>query len=213
MVEKVEIGDATLYLGDSLTWLERAPPCFRVDALITDPPYGVGFQGKVTKHSDERGRETYEDTDDTFENVVLPIVQNALSRADRAAIFPGVRRLQAYPQARDIGGIVCPNGGGRSSWGFGCYHPVLFYGNNPHKGARPTATVIYHPGMHVTGERNGHPCPKPIAFMEWVVSLASLESHTVFDPFMGSGTTGVACVNLGRKFIGIEIERKYFDIA
>ena len=58
-----------------------------------------------------------------------------------------------------------------------------------------------------------HPCPKPESFMRWMVGKASLPDETVLDPFMGSGTTGVACMNLGRRFIGIEIEPKYFDIA
>jgi site-specific DNA-methyltransferase (adenine-specific) len=49
--------------------------------------------------------------------------------------------------------------------------------------------------------------------MEWLVNRASRSGETILDPFMGSGTTGVACANLGRKFIGIEIEPKYFDIA
>ena len=49
--------------------------------------------------------------------------------------------------------------------------------------------------------------------MKWLVSLASDIRETILDPFMGSGTTGVACIKLGRKFIGIEIEPKYFDIA
>jgi len=57
-----------------------------------------------------------------------------------------------------------------------------------------------------------HPTQKPVALMEWCVGFLP-DAHTVFDPFMGSGTTGVACVNLGRKFIGIEIEPRYFDIA
>jgi len=59
----------------------------------------------------------------------------------------------------------------------------------------------------------GHPSQKPIKLMQEVVSHATKHGDMVFDPFMGSGTTGVACANLGRKFIGIEIERKYFDIA
>ena len=54
---------------------------------------------------------------------------------------------------------------------------------------------------------------KPTKLMDRVVSDYSRDGATVSDPFMGSGTTGVACANLGRKFIGIEIERKYFDIA
>ena len=55
-----------------------------------------------------------------------------------------------------------------------------------------------------------HPTQKPIRLIEWCIEKTA---GSVIDPFMGSGTTGVACANLGRKFIGIEIERKYFDIA
>ena len=63
-------------------------------------------------------------------------------------------------------------------------------------------------------EKNGHPCPKPIGQMKWLVHRVSpFGDETVLDPFAGSGTTGVACMNLGRKFIGIEIEPKYFDIS
>ena len=211
-MRKEVIGDCTLYLGDCL---EVMPTLGKVDAVVTDPPYGVGFKGKVTKHSDKRGGLSYEDGEDIINDVVLPAITQAIASANRAVVFPGTRNMQRYPTAKDIGGIICPNGGGHSSWGFGCYHPVLFYGSSPHVGSRPTATVIYHPGMHVTGEAigNNHPCPKPIAFMEWVLSIGSLPDETVLDPFMGSGTTGVACVKLGRRFIGIEINGQYFDIA
>ena len=58
---------------------------------------------------------------------------------------------------------------------------------------------------------NGHPAEKPVDLLLWILKITAAE--TILDPFMGSGTTGVACVNLGRKFIGIEIEEKYFDIA
>jgi DNA modification methylase len=58
-----------------------------------------------------------------------------------------------------------------------------------------------------------HPCQKPVALQTWVLGLRWTPQGTILDPFMGSGTTGVACMNLGRKFIGIEIEPKYFDIA
>jgi site-specific DNA-methyltransferase (adenine-specific) len=194
------------------------PTLGKVDAVVTDPPYGVSFTGKVTKHTNNSGGDAYVDTEENFRNVVLPAISIALDCADRAAIFTGTRHLDEYPKARDIGGITCPNGGGRSAWGFGCYHPVAFYGSSPYiaagLGARPTATVMYHPGMHVTGENNNeHPCPKPIAFMEWALGVASLPGHSILDPFMGSGTTGVAAVKLGRRFIGIEIEPRYFDIA
>ena len=57
-----------------------------------------------------------------------------------------------------------------------------------------------------------HPTQKPVAVMKWVIDLCP-KADTILDPFMGSGTTGVAAVQMGRKFIGIEREPKYFDIA
>jgi DNA modification methylase len=64
----------------------------------------------------------------------------------------------------------------------------------------------------MNAERVGHPTQKPLKVMEWCLTFVP-GTCQILDPFMGSGTTGVACMNLGRKFIGIEIERKYFDIA
>ena len=64
------------------------------------------------------------------------------------------------------------------------------------------------------GEQRGHhPTEKPVGLMKWCIEQLPADCSTIFDPFMGSGTTGVACMNLGRKFIGIEIEPKYFEIA
>ena len=66
-------------------------------------------------------------------------------------------------------------------------------------------TVSSYPGKH--------PCEKPLAMMEHIIAASSRPGDVVLDPFMGSGTTGVACVKLGRKFIGIELDPGYFDIA
>ena len=67
--------------------------------------------------------------------------------------------------------------------------------------------------MHVTGENNGHPCPKPIAFMQWLMNLAALPGEIVIDPFCGSGTTLVAAKNAGLGAIGVEIDERYCEIA
>lgn len=64
-----------------------------------------------------------------------------------------------------------------------------------------------------SGEFRVHPNEKPIKLVNRFIRLHTIEGQTVLDPFMGSGTTGVACAKMGRKFIGIEIEPKYFDIA
>jgi site-specific DNA-methyltransferase (adenine-specific) len=84
-------------------------------------------------------------------------------------------------------------------------------GHNPDK-----KTAIYLPGVFQIPvppmtERE-HSTQKPTQLLEEIVKVAPF-GETVLDPFMGSGTTGVACINLGRKFVGVEIERKYFDIA
>lgn len=67
--------------------------------------------------------------------------------------------------------------------------------------------------VKTTPANNGHPCPKDVRWGTWLINKFSKTGKTILDPFMGSGTTGVACVQTGRKFIGIEIEPKYFDIA
>ena len=73
---------------------------------------------------------------------------------------------------------------------------------------------LWH-GMMRSGEKgeNYHPTQKPVALQEWLLTLRWTPRGTILDPYMGSGTTGVACANLGRKFIGIEIDERYFQIA
>ena len=60
---------------------------------------------------------------------------------------------------------------------------------------------------------NHHPTCKPVKLMSWLITLGSREGQLVLDPFAGSGTTGVACKLLGRRFVGIEMEQEYVDIA
>ena len=64
-----------------------------------------------------------------------------------------------------------------------------------------------------SGERRAHPTQKPVVLMGKIIRLLTIAGDRVLDPYMGSGTTGVACAKMGRKFIGIEIEREYFDVA
>ena len=212
---KETIGDATLYLGDCLEILPTLP---KVDAVVTDPPYGVGLKKKTSRYSVSASSDAYDDD----ASKVMPIVKSAvvlcIELARSVVITPGVRNLHQYPPSASIGTIYSPGAGGRDSWGFGCNNPILFYGKCPYlatgKGSRPNSFASYAANPYDYNEKgNNHPCPKPVAWMEWLVGRASLEGETILDPFVGSGTTGVACANLGRKFIGIEIEERYFDIA
>ena len=215
--ETVKIGTATLYRGDCM---EVLPTLGRFDAVITDPPYGIelgstsgaGFASK--NHAHGLKLDAYEGFADTYEQFVcevVPALNLAISNAERAAIFTGQHiHEQAKPDA--IGGIYCPAAAGRHCWGFKTFIPLLLYGKAPdlHKGSKPTCLVS---NEKVDKLSIGHPVPKPLGWMLWTVDLVSRKTESILDPFMGSGTTGVAAIQLGRTFTGIEREPKYFDIA
>jgi len=185
----------------------------KVDSLITDPPYGVGLTKRVTKNTTRTASTLYRDDPEFVKTVIIPRVKLAISRVSCAAITPGSRMLFHYPEPVEVGCMFFPNGTGRSRWGFNCHNPILYYGKDPYLakglGSRPNSMAR----TYCKTEKIDHPCPKPLVWIQWMVKRASLPDQTVIDPFMGSGTTGVACIQLGRKFIGIELEPKYFRIS
>lgn len=210
---KEVIGDAELWLGDCM---EILPMLGKVDAVITDPPYGVGLAGKSNKWRPEMSG-GYVSFDDTPENVsanVIPRFAAALAMAGRAVLTPGNRMAHSYPQPDAMGGVFNRCGAGSGKWGFECVAPVYYYGKDPYltngMGRRPNG---WDQPVNDYAEKSDHPCPKPIGMMLWLVERGALLGELVLDPFMGSGTTGIACLQLGRAFIGIEREPKYFDIA
>jgi DNA modification methylase len=195
--------------------MDVLPTLPKVDAVVTDPPYGVNYKGSVTKSTvdAEHGYSNYEDTPENVETIIVPRFILALSIADRAALTPGIANHRMYPKPSAEGVFWYPAGANAGPWGFVMHQPIFYYGKCTYlavgRGSMPTG---FKTGEQA--EKNGHPCPKPIRATEWMVNRVSIATgETILDPFMGSGTTGVACVNLGRKFIGIEKEPKYFDIA
>ena len=214
MPEKVVIGNAELWLGDCR---EVLPMIGGVDAVVTDPPYGVGLAGKRTKRKaslvNTGYEESFQDTPEYVAEIVAGVVSSCVKRFGRVVVTPGTRNMYRYPEPSEIGCVFNPSGAGLGRWGFICFQPILYYGRDPYlahgMGQRPN-------GFHdiAAGDKSeGHPCAKPVRWMNWLINKATLKGETVLDPFMGSGTTGVAAINLGRKFIGIEIEPKYFEIA
>lgn len=135
---------------------------------------------------------------------------HARSISNGVLVFCAGTKIGAFPEPDAIGGVYLPSGCGRSSWGFTGLALCMLYGQAPalEKGAKPTVLRSTE-----RADKNGHPCPKPIGWMRWAVSMASLDSETVIDPFMGSGTTLRAAKDLGRRAIGIEIEERYCEIA
>ncbi len=200
----------TLYNADSREIL----PLVSDYVLITDPPYGValGVDKDMRGGQHGLGKGAYHGFGDSYEEwcaSVLPIIYDAVKRAKRAAVFTGPH-LQEQPKATAIGGIYCPAGAGRHSWGFKTLLPVLFYGTAPNLnlGAKPNTLQ-----SSATADKNGHPCPKPLEWMTWLIGLATESTDVVLDPFAGSGTTLRAAKDMNRRAIGIEINEAYCEIA
>jgi site-specific DNA-methyltransferase (adenine-specific) len=173
-----------------------------VDAVITDPPYG---------NSTEYG--VYIDTKDNLRQLVSAFMPQATRIGKSVFVTSGVANMWLYPEPTWTLSWVNPAGVGSSSWGFTCWQPILAYGRDPYlqdgKGRRPDTLFQ----MKTDKDKNDHPCAKPDNVMRWIIERTTREDDLILDPFMGSGTTGVACVKEGRKFIGIEIDESYYAIA
>lgn len=212
-MRKEVIGNATLYLADCR---EVLPTLGRVGAVVTDPPYGVNLgqhdaaKEKRPQFLAKQGYSTYDDTEENLLTIVVPAITLALSIADRGLVFCAGVNVWHFPRASAIGGVYLPAGCGRNTWGFASLAHCLLYGSAPdlNLGAKHTAIRSAE-----AADKNGHPCPKPTGWMNWAVGLASRPGECVLDPFMGSGTTGVSCMHMGRLFVGIEQDAEYFDIA
>jgi len=207
-------GGITIYHGDCREILPAIPMC---DLLLTDPPYGV----RLGNHTDakrirpgvglkKQAYESYDDTLDNFISIVVPAVTIALGAVSRGIVFCADKNLRLLPAPNAISAIFLPAGLGRTPWGFRNLAHFALYGTAPdlNLGAKNTAIRSTE-----AAEKNGHPCPKPLGWMKWLVTLGSRQGETVLDPFMGSGTTLVAARLQGRRAVGIEIEEKYCEIA
>lgn len=186
-----KIGDATLYLGDCREVLPGLP---MVDAVITDPPYGLGdrMKGGTWGAKPE------------FKEMVIwdsssPDIQFLLQLANLSpcAVFWG-GNYYGLPPTRcwlvwDKKNAVPTMADCELAW--------TSLDANTKRISLPVGRVMH-----------GHPSEKPIRLMEWTIETVKADG-TILDPFMGSGTTGIAAMNSGCSFIGIERERKYFDIA
>ena len=187
------IGDAVLYLGDCL---EILPALGKVDAVVTDPPYGLGNRmtgGTKRFRTGEGGMQTLGAWDASPVAGLVPALE---AIAQKLAIWGG----NYYPVPPSRGWLV--------------WHKINSV--NTMASVELCWTNIDMNAKHFSHACGGwdrqHATEKPIALMRWCVEKLGA-AETILDPFMGSGTTGVACAQLGRKFIGIEIEPKYFDIA
>lgn len=198
MMREEIIGDCRLFLGDCRDVL---PALGRVDAVVTDPPFGMAFQSnyRATQHEKIANDES---TD------LLVWACNIVPRHS-SYVFCRWDNLRDVPKPKSLVTWV------KNNWSMG---------DLEHEHARQTEVACFYPGPDhffpngrptdvIAAPRTGnvfHPTEKPVQLIEAMVRWTSGQ---VFDPFMGSGTTGVACAQMGRHFVGCEINEAYFDIA
>jgi DNA modification methylase len=190
----VTIGRATLYLGDCRDILPTLP---KVDAVVTDPPYGIADVWKGGKghgwgkaDADKGLRNEWDESTPSAETMAL-----VLAAGSEIIIWGG--NYFDLPTSR------CWFVWNKPERNFTLAEAELAWTN------RDNVVRVYD-GPRSESDRI-HPTQKPVALMKWCVEKT--KGSTVLDPYMGSGTTGVAAVQMGRNFIGIEREPKYFDIA
>ncbi len=187
------------------------PTLGNVDALIWDPPWGINFS-EYESHKDDSAQ---------YPQWIADTLSEAESHVTDgwAVVFQGPKRAWEWPSllGREYRIMACaknftqilPGAGPLWSTDFALFWQV----GKPrveHGRGRDFHLAIT---SDMRGRPRGHPCPRPLDQMKYVVECFSEKGMTALDPTFGSGTTGVAAVNLGRRFIGIEIEEKYFDIA
>lgn len=188
---KEVIGDCTLYLGDCM---EILPTLGKVDAVVTDPPYGINA-GKMSMGKWRTSRMEKLDWDNSTPDL------SALPEVDQI-IWGG--NYFDLPPSRAF--LVWNKGAGFQGRDFAeCEFAWCSFDAN-------ARIFNYDPLARGAYRDKQHPTQKPVALMEWCIGFLPA-SKTILDPFMGSGTTGVACVKTGRSFIGIEQHEPYFEIA
>lgn len=197
----------TLYLGDCREVMADMQPG-DAHALVTDPPYGLGGSSGTINKARAKGLD--DDPAENVQGVYAPAVRRALEICERGIVTPGGKHAWKYPEPETVGFIHQPASTGLCSWGACTGQPVLFYGRDPRLGKK-IGRIVYQ--CTEAPPKCNHPCPKPDGVALWMVERASLEGEIVLDPFAGSGSTLVACIKLGRRGIGVEIRRDYFDEA
>jgi site-specific DNA-methyltransferase (adenine-specific)/modification methylase len=200
--DPVIIGDATLYCGDCLEILPTLP---KVDAVITDPPFGVGnfvqVTGRKMGRGESRGKSvTWNDSGPPPE--FFEIVRSM----SKHRIIWGANFFNCFEER-----------GGAIVWDKAQSMPNFSKADIASCTNFQKTEVVRIPWTNFTvthRAESDHPCERPVDLYEWCIKYLPQDMRlAVLDPYMGSGSCGVAAIHLGRKFIGIEIEPRYFDIA
>ena len=185
--DEVTIGNCRLIHGDCREVLPLLPP---VDLILTDPPYGIGIAANPVRQAHERMEWDAQPPSAWLFGLMQERAKHLIVWGGNYFPLPPSQTFLVWDkmQPENFSLAMC-----EQAW---CSF------KKPAKMHR----------LSVTSYDKEHPTQKPVPLMEWCLGFAP-DARTVCDPFMGSGTTGVACARMGKAFTGIERERKYFDIA
>lgn len=193
----VVIGPAKLYLGDCA---EIMLTLEKVDALVTDPPYGIGKDGQTRTTGGNGGRKAYtfkgwdgvRPADEVFEMLLHSADVHAIWGGNYFAdLLPPTMRWLVWDKGQRIN-----QSDGELAW----------------TSIQGALRIIVMNRVELMQDGAVHPTQKPVRLMAWTIDQVG-KPKSILDPFMGSGTTGVAAVQMGREFTGIERDPEYFDIA
>ena len=214
-----------LWLGDCREILPSLP---KVDAVLTDPPYGIPHAFGTQKGHSRKGtrRLQFEWDGAGVTDGVIEAVQLAAQLADAQLWFCGLHQASRIADAMLDAGLTpkpgawvkeCPPPAGAGNWWPSGYEIAVYayrsgawFGDTDPKRSNVWLSDSYRFGQP---GKVDHPTQKPLGLMTRLAKSIVPPGGMALDPFMGSGTTGVAAVRLGRRFIGVEIEPRYYDIA
>jgi site-specific DNA-methyltransferase (adenine-specific) len=210
----VIIGDTTLYCGR----MEDILPSLRADACVTDPPYGIkdaAIQGQGRTGKRVGKVNTWHD-ESWWDEEIDPEWPRLVS-----AIAPVVAWFGHWRKREEVAAAMQMPLRAEIIWAKDCHvgppcpvamrdERIWIFGKDGIKG-RTFETSVWDVPIIPTWAHKHHKNEKPVALMRRLVDW--IDSETICDPFMGSGTTGVACVKAGRRFIGVEQDPQHFETA
>ena len=208
-----------LMQGDCLERMREIPDC-SVDMVLTDPPYGMNYQSNRRTATDKFNKIVDDDNLDWLDYFCEDL-HRVMKNNSAAYVFCSWHKVDVFKVAIErhfkvknlLVWVKNNHGSGDLKGAYAPKHEFVFFAHKGRcllrDGRRPDILDF----AKVSGSKLVHPTEKPVNLIERLVKDASDEYDTVFDPFMGSGTTGVAAKNLKRSFIGIELDPTYFQIA
>ena len=212
-----------LYNSDCLEVMKTIPNN-SIDLIMTDPPYPVISGGKPHKKGQPSGMLSKNDGkifdyNDIKPEIWIPEVYRVLKPESHCYIMINTINMEKYLRiCRETGfglhNILSwhKNNVTPSRWYMKNCEFTLFLRKGKAKTINNVGSKMIHEFNNIIGNKQ-HPTEKPVELMKYYIANSSNDGDTVFDPFMGVGSTGVAAKELGRKFIGIEIDKVYYDIA